>query len=193
MRTDRMIGLILGGLLAGCASSPGGGGGGGTGTDVALAGGRVTVPVHRSFEIREDPRLGGAPDRIALRRESRIRGSFENCTVRVIPIPVDSLEELAAPQIASQLAARRHQTQAGSDGLHDVRLVSGQTADGQSIPHDVVEWSYTIERTMRARERYWGLTSADQRWVAHQSCTTVASPADLLVLEAATAPVFNLD
>ena len=185
-----MIAGVSAVLLAGCASSPGGGG---TGREASLAGGLVTVPVHRSFEITEDPRPDGAPDRIALRRESRIRGSFENCTVSVIAIPADSLRELTAAQIASRLAARLHQTQAESSGLHDVRLITEQGTDGQSVRHDVVEWSYTIERTMRARERYWGLTSGDGRWVTHQSCTTVASPADLLALEAATAPVFNLD
>lgn len=190
MRTGWMIVLFPAALLVGCASSPGGGE---AGRAVSLAGGLVTVPVHRSFEITEDPRAGGAPDRIAMRRESRVRGSFESCDVRVIEVPADTVPGLTAAQTASRLASRRHQTQSDSAGLHDVRLISGQTAEGQSIPHDVVEWSFTIERTMRARERYWGLASADQRWVAHQSCTTVASPEDLIALEAATAPVFNLD
>lgn len=149
------------------------------------------MPVHRSFEITEEPGRGGGPERVALRRESRIRGSFESCTVSVIAIPADSLQELTAAEIASRLAARLYQTQTEASGLHDVRLMTGQRTAGQSVPHDVVEWSYTIERTMRARERYWGLASGDQRWVTHQSCTTVASPADLLALEAATAPVFS--
>ena len=190
MRTGWAIALFPSALLAGCASSVGG-----AGADqvVALAGGLVAVPVHRSFEITGDPRSGGAPDRIALRRDSRVRGSFENCTIRATAIPADRAVGSSASQIASQAASRRHQTQAASAGLHDVRLMSGQVTAGQTIPHEVVEWSFTIERTMRARERYWGLASGEERWLAHQSCTTVASPADLIALEAATAPVFNLD
>lgn len=190
MRTGWAIALVPGALLAGCASPLGG-----ARTDqvVALAGGLVAVPVHRSFEVTGDPRSGGAPDRIALRRESRVRGSFENCTVRVTAIPADHAVGSTASQIASQAASRRHRTQADSAGLHDVRMMSGQVTDGQTIPHDIVEWSFTIEQTMRARERYWGLASGHGRWLAHQSCTTVGSPADLIALEAATAPVFNLD
>ena len=190
MQTGWMIACVSAVLLAGCASSPGGGDAERT---ASLAGGLVTIPAPRGFEITEDPRQDGAPERIALRRESRIRGSFGTCTVSVIAIPAHSLPDLDAAQIASRLAADLHQTQDESSGLHDVRLITGQRTDGQSVPHDVVEWSYTIEHTMRARERYWGLTSGDQRWVTHQSCTTVASPTDLLALEAATAPVFNLD
>ncbi len=190
MRTGWMIALVTVLLPVGGAPAMAGGAGD---QAVSLADGSVIVPVHRSFEIREDPRRGGAPDRIVLRRESRIRGSYENCTVQVIPVPADTLETLTATQIASQLAVRRHQTQADSAGLHDVRLLSDQSAGGEAVPHDAVEWSYTLERTMHVRERYWGLTSGEQRWVTHQSCTTVASPADLLALEAATAPVFDLD
>jgi hypothetical protein len=191
MRQVWIIGVCAGVLLVGCASSPGGGGA--ATRSVSLADGRVTVPVHRSFEVTEDPRAGGAPDRIGLRRESRVRGSFESCTVRVIAIPADSLAGLSAAQAASQAASQRHEAQAGSSGLHDVRLLTAQAAEGQPIPHDVVEWSFTLERTMRARERYWGLASGNDRWLAHQSCTTVASPADLIALEAATAPVFRPD
>jgi hypothetical protein len=161
--------------LAACAST------GAPAEVVSFAGGAVTVPVARGFEVTQRSSAGEAVESLTLRRPSPVRGSFEECTVEVRRAPAG----VPASQVAAAAAVHRHRALIRTEGLTGVSIAEGV------VPR-VVTSDFTLEHTLRTRERYWGLSHPGGAWLVRQSCQTVGSADDLLALEAAAAPAFAL-